>query len=1665
MLLSVVRFTALGQWGGMESCLVVDSIHFPIDSLINGNPLTTYNSANGYSLPAKDTLRVLVVFAEINYDVGTDPNPNSTPGWSVHSLPTWANNLYDPYPPTGNPIGLLTKYFLSASTGNYLLLGDYLLAPNNGGIFSVNNSSVSGLDYEGALCTEIDQTMNGNFVTGHGLNDQSYFDLWTKTSSGIAKIHPSIDDPGRYDHVVFIWRNHEYNGRGYSVGSSNDSFLGYNIDTYTFQGTWDRIPTNIVRHEYAHQLLGGNDFHAGGGGWGNTGDYWIPRTAGWSLLGLYGCSFLTWNAWDRYRLDWNAPGNTFNPSARNSDNSYEVNGDLDATDPSDEGIYTLRDFMTTGDAIRIKIPFIDPDTEFPQYLWLENHNGIALNGNPFDQWQYQSNGTCVDSASYGLYAYMQIDREVKESTSWAEIFQGHADYLRPIIASGFYDREFESAQYFNTCIQWGYTQPFIVGEPNPLTGGSDQEYYTIDVDNNGEITQDDQLPNAVKKIDGVYIEKLFQNGHTSHGFRLGENSKIGIGTNPSSASMMNLVGKNAPIYSEKNLRKIYLNGISIEILEQNANGNIKVDIQFDQIDIQNDVRWCADEIVLSPIQSSTGYSLNITEGNTLLLDQGITATGMENPVLFEGNYIFTKPTIFRCTDGSYLHLDENSIIDLQNQTTFILENGSTLELEDDAFLNVSNSCSLVLRDGSFLIIHGSGEALIEDGGYLCIEQGAQIELLDEESHLVLNDGWISGINPNITIYPSPNCVDFCDIDFSGEGEIIDESITTFYNDLVIEETTNWDSEQYNFMSDLIIEEDGVLNIINSSIGFSKYSKIIIERGGILNIDGTLITSLWPCSNKHWQGIQVWGTASASQSIAGAQGKITIVNGGAIENAIAAVRLAKSDGIRYEPGFEGGIIQTNDAHFINNRTGVKFYPYRNMVSGVEMDNLSYFRNSEFLTGSELADESIPEDFLHLNGVKGININGCSFTNSRPEQEAGMSDRGIGINSYDASFTVTWYCASSYPCEEPVLSTFTNLNYGINARNATTSGAFDVNHSEFNNNLTGIYFNNIDYADIIFNDFELYNVSLFHEPDDIFGGLYIDNCSGYTIEENNFFNDDEYDPQNEISSIGITVNNSGDDVNMIYRNTFNRLHIGILAQNRNRGTSIGTGLKLKCNICTNNQGDFAVTADTASANKGISIYQGTNTSTDKTAPAGNLFTHANNNDPYSDFNNTLSRQWNYYFHHPGTAQNLWVPVYYQNITPTSNGTYPFIFDSVCPSHFTVGGGLKSSAYVELNEEELRSRMILMENLRDSAANDLSLWIDAGDTPELNYEVESSTPDESLELYDELIADSPYLSDTVLSSSIEKEEVLVNAMIRDIMVANPHGVKKEELIGALKQRIPPVPDYMMAEIMAGLDSIAQKEVRESEIAWYAQEREIAFDKLVKIYLCDSNQESAGDSLVALILDHGNINSHYYLATRYLEQNNFTNATLILVDIPDQFELEPGQQAEYQDYQTVFSIINNVLQEGMPLDSIDNISRQILYQIAENDSRPAIIAQNILHQIDSVDYPEIYILPTSGPITRRYLAEIPDKDSDPEQGNLFRVYPNPGRDYFIIEYSFERVPDQASYSISDQNGRIIEEGPIEGKQNQLIRRTTSYSSGLYTIKLIINGNTEKTLKINIIK
>ena len=95
--------------------------------------------------------------------------------------------------------------------------------------------------------------------------------------------------------------------------------------------------------------------------------------------------------------------------------------------------------------------------------------------------------------------------------------------------------------------------------------------------------------------------------------------------------------------------KIYLNGLSIEILDKNTNDEYKIKLSWNDYDITKDVRWCGD-IVLNE-------KVIVKDGAKLILDLGLTPTQPVNPILFKNNYIFTEPTILKCNKGSELIIE------------------------------------------------------------------------------------------------------------------------------------------------------------------------------------------------------------------------------------------------------------------------------------------------------------------------------------------------------------------------------------------------------------------------------------------------------------------------------------------------------------------------------------------------------------------------------------------------------------------------------------------------------------------------------------------------------------------------------------------------------------------------------------------------------------------------------------------------------------------------------------------------------------------------------------------------------------------------------------------------------------------------------------------------
>jgi hypothetical protein len=297
-----------------------------------------------------------------------------------------------------------------------------------------------------------------------------------------------------------------------------------------------------------------------------------------------------------------------------------------------------------------------------------------------------------------------------------------------------------------------------------------------------------------------------------------------------------------------------------------------------------------------------------------------------------------------------------------------------------------------------------------------------------------------------------------------------------------------------------------------------------------------------------------------------------------------------------------------------------------------------------------------------------------------------------------------------------------------------------------------------------------------------GLYMQNSTGYAIEDNNFTSE-EIRP----TGIGVYINNSGTDANEIYRNEFSNLQYSIIAQDINRYGNI-RGLVIKCNDFSNTKSDITVTGPTLiSANYGIAYHQGASSS-DPTQMAGNLFYYNTASIDFDDLNNGLNH-FNYFYPLNSSSSNV-NPQDITNNTVTKYGVSfapPWSYTNGCPPHETGGG-------------TLLTKMAIADEKADSTASILAVLVDNGDTPELAGEVDQSTPAQTVDLYNELMATSPYLSDSVVESAIVKEDVLPNALLRDIMVANAHSSKSEVLMNTLDTRWDPMPDYMKEQILKG-------------------------------------------------------------------------------------------------------------------------------------------------------------------------------------------------------------------------------------------------------------------------
>ena len=384
---------------------------------------------------------------------------------------------------------------------------------------------------------------------------------------------------------------------------------------------------------------------------------------------------------------------------------------------------------------------------------------------------------------------------------------------------------------------------------------------------------------------------------------------------------------------------------------------------------------------------------------------------------------------------------------------------------------------------------------------------------------------------------------------------------------------------------------------------------------------------------------------------------------------------------------------------------------------------------------------------------------------------------------------------------------------------------------------------------------------------------------------------------------------------------------------------------------------------------------------------------------------------------------------------------------------------------NPKDMKDAMSADQQKIDSLTGVLNSLVDGGSTSAMTSEVYFSSPPDSTIVHGDLLSGSPYLSDTVMKSAIDKESVLDNGMVRDVLVANPQGVKSDAVMDELNSRVDPMPQDMMDQILSGKDSLSNKEALEAHISNYKLDWQYQFDELVRHYKNDTvSPGSCHDSLLQLLASVQNPTVQYMLAFEYYYMGDWQSVNNVMDGVQN-LKLSDQQQKEKDQMANYFGFLKSLSDNGrniysMNIDDYNSLNNQLMD--ASEPVRSYYL--NILQANNQIRFYEPILIPEDDQKSTPVKDDIPTVTK--AKTTLLRLYPNPANRYVVAEYSLARLESNSEIvlSVTTPQGKAIWSRILSKQQDKVYIDTKEFSSGLYVVSLKNGGKSIATGKITII-
>lgn len=855
-------------------------------------------------------------------------------------------------------------------------------------------------------------------------------------------------------------------------------------------------------------------------------------------------------------------------------------------------------------------------------------------------------------------------------------------------------------------------------------------------------------------------------------------------------------------------------------------------------------------------------------------------------------------------------------------------------------------------------------------------------------------------------------------------------------------------------NDIIIEDGAKLTITQGNsnsitLMMLPESKIVVKPGGKLILDGCTLDCY--CNNDMWQGIQVWGDNTKDQLSHNGhyyQGYLEMNNNAKIKNAICAVDLRDPN----HWNSTGGIIHANNCSFLNNAKAIHAINYNQTApNGNILNYNAIFTKCSFTINESYSGAATFYKHVDLANVTGVRFHGCDFSievddggggGGGPVRIDNVSYWTEGIAAYNAGFTVdgiySYYHNGTTQVDKK--STFSGFHAGAYSviDGAGGTKTFTVKDCEFSNNDFGVFAIDPKFATILNSTFTVGH----DDSRTCNAGIFLNSTRRFLIEENIFTKGDN---AVEGNNYGVIIKNS-ENINELYRNTFEGLYCGNMAVGRNR-VSVNlnaAGLTYGCNDNDGNEIDFYVEKLYSQDNEGIQRSQGS-----MAIPAGNTF----------------SENANYHFYNEGILVDYYYNPFIEGAMPDPDkindrvSPHNTLGSNDCPSNY--GGGNNPVTPVLPPERRQLAEQQFNEsrNIYNSIKAVYDSRMDGGSTTNTVSEVEAAQPADMWNLRSMLLRTSPYLSEDVLYAAADRDDVFPSSVLFEILLSNPDELKNDELIDYMENKNTPLPDYMIDILHEVASGTSARTVLLSNMARYNHEAQKAAGDIIRSIMNDSIIDR--NDLVTWLGNLQDIGADRDIISIYMAEGNFDDAFTFANMLPTLYNLEGDELVDHNDYMQLITLYKTLAQEGRTTMQLNAREKSLVEDIAYNGNGTSqAMAKSLLTIYGEFDEecPQPSIS-SNGRGTRK--TTYTEDDISRAMGLSLKVNPNPANTWVAVDYTLPEGFNNAVITLTDSMGMEVYTQNVHGERGQNVINLQKLPVGVYilTIKCEEHRLTEKVV------